>query len=100
MPIIKRIALLTLSAISWFTLLCSLSFSMFAWRVDNEPGAESIPELHYMAAATFLTGFLLTVLVHYIVARQDGKFTSVWWANLVATIFYLPLFLLTLLMMV
>jgi len=97
---IKKIALLTLSALSWFILLGSLSFSMFAWRVDNEPGATSIPQLHYLAAGTFFTGFLLTVIVHYIFARRNEKFSSIWWANLVATVLYLPLFMLTLLMMV
>jgi hypothetical protein len=100
MSSLKKFALLTLSSLSWFTLLVSLSFTMFAWRVDNEPGATSIPQLHYLAAATFLAGFLLTVLVHYIVARRKEKFSSIWWANLVATILYMPIFFLTLLMMV
>jgi len=40
------------------------------------------------------------VLVHLIFAKKGEKYSAIWWANLVATILYMPAFLLTLLLMV
>jgi hypothetical protein len=95
-----KAVLLIIASLAWLTLLCSLSLKMFAWRVDLEPGATKIPELHYASIAAFLIGSVLTVLVHFIFARKGEKYSAIWWANLVATILYLPAFLLTLLLMV
>jgi len=96
-----RIILTILAPLFWFTLLCSLSIRMMAWRVDNEPGADRIPELHTAFWIAFLAGFLGTGLIHFLLIRYRApRIWLIWVVNGGATLLYIPFFLLTLLLMV
>jgi hypothetical protein len=100
MPKALRVLLIVLAPFFWFALLCSLSIRMLAWRVDNEPGAAAVPELHAAFWIFLLTGLAGTAAVHFFLIKyRAGRIWLVWIVNGGATLLYLPFFLLTLLLM-
>ncbi len=53
----------------WLSMLLSVVFYLFFWRVDNEPGAKAVPWLLWMAVSlcslgglAFLSGNVLLIL--------------------------------------
>lgn len=99
----KVVALLILSPFAWFSILISISLRMMHWRSVNEPG---VPDSRYAGLLTahylaFWIGLALTVLIQVFVRRwESDKLIISWIANVAATVVYIPLFFITLLMMV
>jgi hypothetical protein len=101
MPNFFKIILYIVSPFFWFSLLLSLSLTMFYWRVANEPGAKDTPELTTAAILCFFIGLVGTVVLNYLFMKKNRNgLTYLWIANAIATLIYIPVFLLTLLMMV
>jgi hypothetical protein len=74
---------------------------MFHWRVANEPGAVDVPALKTISLVCFTIGFFGTTFINYTFIKYHSKGLSrLWLVNAIATAFYVPFFLLTLLMMV
>lgn len=73
------------------------------WRTVNEPGIAAskyagLLTAHYL---TFWIGLAATIIIHFIIIRSESsKIVIAWIANAAATALYVPLFLITLLMMV
>ncbi|MBI9097694.1 MAG: hypothetical protein JEY91_04415 [Spirochaetaceae bacterium] len=94
--------LIILSPLFWFSLLSSISLRMLYWRTVNEPGINTskyggLLIGHYL---TFSIGIIATVIIHFLIIRfEPKKILYAWIGNIVATILYVPLFLITLLMM-
>ncbi len=89
-----------LIGLSLFVLLCSVSLHMLHWRVSNEPGAGDFPGLLAAAWSVILVGlagFAWSTAVF--LRRGRGRLLHAAAACLVAILIYLPVLLLTLLMM-
>ncbi|HPF31691.1 MAG TPA: hypothetical protein PK907_01625 [Candidatus Sabulitectum sp.] len=89
-----------LIGLSLFVLLCSVSLHMLHWRASNEPGAGDFPGLLTAAWSAFLvglTGFAWSAAVF--VRKGHGRLLHAAAACAAAILLYLPLLVLTLLMM-
>jgi hypothetical protein len=97
----RKLALTMLSPVFWFTMLLSLSLYMAHWRMVNEPGIGSADGLKDAYRICFFFGALGTASIQatFIQHKEEG-IKKVWLANIAATMVYVPIFLLTLLMMV
>ncbi len=94
----KRIVFLI--GLSLFIMLCSVSLHMLHWRASNEPGAGDFPGLLTAAWSAFLvglTGFAWSAAVF--VRKGHGRLLHAAAACAAAILLYLPLLVLTLLMM-
>lgn len=87
--------------ISFFCIMLSLSAYMFHWRVENEPGASSLPVLivlHYV----LLAGGAVSFISLAVCTARRGYLTpgGILRPVLLAVLCYIPILVITLLMMV
>ena len=88
------------TGISFFCIMLSLSAYMLHWRVENEPGASSLPVLivlHYVLLAGGAASFIFTVIG----TARRGNLTPgrILLPVLLAVLCYIPILAITLLMM-
>ncbi len=95
--------LIIFSPVSWFSFLISITLRMLHWRVVNEPGIADSKYIGLLIAHyfTFWIGLVLTLVIHILILKIESKKIFIAWvANAAATALYIPIFLITLLMMV
>jgi len=88
-------------ALSVLLVLLSVSFSLLHWRVENEPGADSVPSLLLVRWALLIagvSGFLLFAVRYF--RDGQGSVLRLFGVIGITVCLYLPLFGITLLMMV
>ncbi|MDZ7837545.1 MAG: hypothetical protein U5N58_06120 [Actinomycetota bacterium] len=82
-------------------MLASVSLSLFYWRIANEPGVAEPLGLLWASGLTLVTGLMGTVTVNILFIRHKERRAWIAWVlNVVVSICYLPLLILTLVMMV
>jgi hypothetical protein len=99
---IKQNIINTISGISFFILLLSITFYMLHWRVINEPGfsADSYPILKIGYLASFWFGIVAVFVINvYTLTHNPKKIWQVWVVNAGAGGLYIPIFGITLFMM-
>ncbi len=94
----KKTAVAT--GISFFCIMLSLSAYMLHWRVENEPGASSLPVLivlHYVLLAVGASSLIALTIT----SARRGSLTPgrILMPVLLAVLCYLPILVITLLMM-
>ena len=96
-----RIAFIILSPICWFLLHASVSLFLFYWRIANEPGVSEPANYFWTFIIIFIIGFCGTLIINifYIVFKEKRAWIA-WVLNFTVTILYVPLGILTLLMIV
>ncbi len=97
----RRRSFLFMVGLSVFLLCLSLSAGLLHWRVENEPGATSSPGLltaHFVLLAVGLAGLGGSSIPLF--RNRDRPLRGMLSAAAVALLVYLPLFLLTLMMLV
>jgi hypothetical protein len=89
-----------LVGLSLFVLLCSVSLHMLHWRAANEPGAGAFPGLLTAARIVFLAGLAgFAGSIAVLIRRGSARWIHAAAACAAAILLYLPVLLLTLLMM-
>lgn len=94
-------ALLVLSGLSFFAVLLSVSACLLHWRVANEPGAQPVTELPALSSALLfagLSGSLISTVT--LIQRRKHSLRILLIPPGVALLLYLPVLVLTLIMLV
>ncbi len=92
------VSLIILSPLFWFLIFISISLFPFYWRMANEPGLIEPIKLLWSYRILFSLGFAATAIINIIFISYREK--RAWVLNLAASIFYIPIMILTLLMIV
>ena len=64
---------------SWLLLIAATPTYAFYWRVNNEPGANKIPELLWATICFLLTGGLLLFFTNIYLITQRTKVLFIAW---------------------
>lgn len=99
----KQIKILTILApFLWFLILFSGSLFMAHWRIVNEPGivASAYLSLKIMAQILLMVGLIGTSGITYLFYTHKQTLKTILTLNILATFIYIPIFFLTLLLMV
>lgn len=94
-------ALLFLSGLSFFAVLLSVSAGLLHWRVANEPGAQPVPELPAACRMLFFAGLSGALLSNgTLIMKHRHPMRILLIPPGAALLLYLPLLVLTLIMLV
>jgi hypothetical protein len=93
--------LLVLSGLSFFAVLLSMSACLLHWRVANEPGAQRVPELPAVSGILLFAGLTGALISNgTLIQRRKHPLRILLIPPGVALLLYLPVLLLTLIMLV
>ena len=82
---LKDIWVVLLLSGGWMSMLLSVVFYLFFWRVDNEPGAKEIPALLWMAVSLCSLGGLAFLGGHILlIVKKAWLMLGIGWALCIA----------------